>query len=105
MKRPPVAMRVRIRGEKRKFCLWLPLFLLVPLALLLLIVLSPVILVFIVILRRRRQWDHLSPTARACLGILCSVRGVKAAFDVLWSVPGLRIDVRNSNEHVYVSII
>jgi len=42
---------------------------------------------------------------RACVSILCSVRGVRAAFDVLCSVPGLRVDVRNSNEHVYVSII
>jgi hypothetical protein len=105
MKRPPVLMRVQIRGEKRKFRLWLPLFLLLPLALLLLIILSPLILIYIVILRWRGQWDQLSPTARACLGILCSVRGIRAAFDVLCSVPGLRIDVRNTNEHVYVSII
>ena len=104
MKRPSMLMRVHIRGERRKFRLWLPLFLLVPLAILLLIILSPLILICIVILRRSRRWNQLSPTARACLGILCSVRGIRAAFDLLCSAPGLRIDVRNSNEHVYVSI-
>jgi hypothetical protein len=105
MKRPPMVMGVQIRGEKRKFRLWLPLFLLLPLALLLLIILSPLILIAIVILRRRGQLDELSPIARACVGMVCSVRGIRAAFDVLCSMPGLRVDVCNSNEHVYVSII
>jgi hypothetical protein len=105
MKRPPVLMRVQIRGEERKFRLWLPLFLLVPLALLLLIVLSPVILIAIVIVRVTGRGRRLSLVARTSLGILCSVRGIRAAFDVLCSMPGLRIDVCNNKERVYVSII
>jgi len=98
-------VRIQIRGEERKFRLWLPLFLLVPLAVLLLIILSPVILVAIVIIRVTGWGKRLSPVARTSLGILCSVRGIRAAFDVLCSMPGLRIDVRNNKERVYVSII
>jgi hypothetical protein len=105
MKRPPVLMRVQIRGEERKFRLWLPLFLLVPLAVLLLIILSPVILVAIIIVRVTGRGRRLSLVARTSLGILCSVRGIRAAFDVLCSMPGLRIDVCNNKERVYVSII
>lgn len=105
MKRPPMLVRIQIRGEERKFRLWLPLFLLVPLAVLLLIILSPVILVAIVIIRVTGWGKRLSPVARTSLGILCSVRGIRAAFDVLCSMPGLRIDVRNNKERVYVSII
>ena len=105
MKRPPVLMRVQIRGEEKKFCLWLPLFLLVPLVILPLIILSPVILIAVTIVRKRGCGRRLSPVARTSLGILCSVRGIRAAFDVLCSMPGLRVDVCNSKEHVYVSII
>jgi hypothetical protein len=105
MKRPPMLLRLQIRSKERGFGLWLPLFLLLPLALLLLIALSPLILIAIVILRRRRRRDLLSPTARASIGMLCSPRGVRAAFDVFCSMPGLRLDVRNKNERVYISII
>ena len=105
MKRPPVLMRVQIRGEERKFRLWLPLFLLLPLALVTLIILLPVILVAIIIVRVTGRRRRLSLVARTSLGILCSVRGIRAAFDVLCSMPGLRIDVCNNKERVYVSII
>jgi threonine/homoserine/homoserine lactone efflux protein len=105
MKRPPVLMRLQIRGKERGFGLWLPVFLLLPVALLLVIILSPLIVTAIVILRRRRWLDRLPAIARTSMGILCSVRGVRAAFDVICSMPGLRVDVCNSNERVYVSII
>ena len=105
MKRPPVLMRLQIRGKERGFGLWLPLFLLLPLLLLLLIVLSPLIVIAIIILRRRRQLDRLSPIARASIGMLCSPRGIRAAFDILCSTPGLRVDVSNDNERVHISVI
>lgn len=104
MKRPPVLVRVQIRGEERKFRLWLPLFLLLPVALALLIVLSPVILAFIIIRVTGRE-RRLPPAARTSLGVLCSMRGIRVAFDVLCSMPGLRVDVRNNRERVYVSVI
>ena len=105
MRRPPVLMKVQIRGKERNVRLWLPLFLLVPLVLLLLIVLSPVILIAVIIVRRTGRRGRLPPVARASLGILCSVRGIRAAFDVLCSMPGLRVDVVNDKERVYVSVI
>jgi hypothetical protein len=105
MKRPPMLMRVRIGGKERGFGLWLPLFLLLPLVLVLLIVLSPVIVIAIIVLGRRRRLDRLPAIARTCLSILCSLRRMRAAFDVICSVPGLRVDVCNDNERVYVSII
>jgi len=105
MKRPPILMRVQIHGEERRFLIWLPLFLLLPLALLLLIILSPLILVAIIILRLRGRRSQLSPVIRASFGVLCSVRGIRTAFDVLCSMPGLRVDVSDRNERIYVSVI
>jgi len=105
MKRPPMLMRVRIGGKERGFAIWLPLFLLLPLVLVLLIILSPVIVIAIIVLRRTRRLDRLPATARTCLSILCSVRRMRAAFGVICSMHGLRVDVSNDNERVYVSVI
>jgi hypothetical protein len=105
MKRPPLLIRVQFRGEDGGFPLWLPLFLLLPVALALLIALSPLILIAIIFLRLTGRGRKLPAVARASLGTLCSVRGIRAAFDVLCSMPGLRIDARSGNDSIYVSII
>ncbi len=105
MKRPPLLIRVQIHGQERRFPIWLPLFLLVPLVLVLLIILSPLILIAIIVLRLTGRGSELPPVVRASLAILCSVRRIRAAFDVLCSMPGLRVDLCNRNERVYVSII
>jgi hypothetical protein len=105
MRRPPMLIQVQIHGQEKGFPIWVPLFLLLPLALLLLIILSPLILVAIIVLRLTGREGQLSPGVSTSLGILCSVRRIKAAFDVLFSMPGLRVDVRNRNERIYVSII
>ena len=105
MKRPPMLMRVQVRGKESGFGLWLPLFLLLPLALVLLIILSPVIVIAIMILRWGRWLDRLPAIVRTCVSILCSVRRMRAAFGVICSMPGLRIEVHNSDERVYVSVI
>ena len=105
MKRPPMLMRVQIRGKEREFGLWLPLFLLLPLVLVLLIILSPVIVIAIIILRWGRRLDKLPAIARICVSILCSARRMRAAFGVICSMSGLRIDVHNIGERVYVSVI
>jgi hypothetical protein len=105
MKRPPLLMRVHIRGKERGFGLWLPLFLLIPLGLALVIAFSPLIVIAIIVLRRRRQLDQKSGIARACLRVLRSPRGIKNVLDVFCSTPGLRVDVHNKNEQVYISVI
>jgi hypothetical protein len=96
---------VQIHSQNWRFPLWLPLFLLLPVALLLLIILSPLLLVTIIVLRLTGPGSELPPVVRASLRILCSARGVRAAFDLLRSIPGLRVDVSNRNKRVYVSII
>ena len=105
MKRPPMLMRVQVRGKESGFGLWLPLFLLLPLVLVLLIILSPVIVIAIIILRRRQRLDWLPAIARTCLSILCSARRMRAAFGVICSMSGLRVDVSSDNERVYVSVV
>jgi hypothetical protein len=105
MKRPPVLIRVHIRGKEKGFGLWLPLFLLLPLGLALVIAFSPLILIAIIVLRRGRQLSRMSGIAGACLRTLRSPRSVKTVFDLFCSMPGLRVDVRNKNEQVYISVI
>jgi hypothetical protein len=105
MKRPPLLMRAQFGGQEGSLPLWLPLFLLLPLALSLVIILSPLILVAIVILRVTGRASKMPTVARAFLRILCSVRGIRAAFDVLCSVPGLRVDVSDGNDRVHIRII
>ena len=92
MKRPPMLMRVRIRGEDGNFGLWLPLFLLLPLALVVLLVLSPLILVAVLVL-----WP--SGWGKRALLVL------PTAFDVFCSMRGLRVDIENRDQCVYIYVV
>ena len=92
MKRPPMLMHLRIRGEEKGFGLWLPLFLLLPLALVVFIILSPLILIAVLVL-----WP--SGWGKRALLIL------RAAFEVFCSMRGLRVDVRSGHQCVYISVV
>ena len=92
MKRPPMLMHMKIRGEKRGFGLWLPLFLLLPLALVVLIILSPLILIAVLVL-----WP--SGWGKRALLVL------RSAFDLFCSMCGLRVDIQNSKQCVHVSVV
>ena len=92
MKRPPILMHLRIHGEKRGFGLWLPLFLLLPLALVVFIILSPLILIAVLVL-----WP--SGWGKRALLIL------RAAFEVFCSMRGLRVDVQSGHQCVYISLV
>ena len=92
MKRPPMLMHLRFQGEERGFGLWLPLFLLLPLAFVVIIILSPLILIAVIVL-----WP--SGWGKRALLVL------RAAFDVFCSMRGLRVDVQNSNQCVYISVV
>ena len=92
MNRPPLLMRIRIESEDRNFGLWLPLFLLLPLALVVLIILSPLILIALFLL-----W----PSGWG----LWALKVLKAAIVSFWAVRGLEVDVHNGREHVYVSVV
>jgi hypothetical protein len=79
MNRPPMLMHLRFYNRDRKFGLWLPLFLLIPVALVVLIILSPLILIAILVM--------------------------KAATESLCSLRGLEVDVQNRNESIYISVV
>ena len=92
MRRPPMLMHVKVRGEERGFGLWLPLFLLLPLALVVFIILSPLILIAVLVL-----WP--SGWGKRALLVL------KGTFEVFCSMRGLRVDVQSNNQCVYISVV
>ena len=92
MRRPPMLMHLRIQGEDRGFGLWLPLFLVLPLALVVFIILSPLILVSAVIL-----W----PSGWGKRAIL----SLRAATEVFWSMRGLSVDVHSGRQCVSISVV
>ena len=92
MKRPPMLMHLKIQGEDRGFGLWLPLFLLLPLALVVFIVFSPLILIAVIVL-----WP--SGWGKRALLIL------GAACEALCSMRGLRVDVRSGYQCIYISVV
>ena len=92
MKRPPMLMHVKIRGEGRGFGLWLPLFLLLPLALAAFIILSPLILIAILVF-----WP--SGWRKRALLIF------RAAFEVFNSMRGLQVDVQSDHHCIYISAV
>ena len=92
MNRPPTWMHIKIQGEHRGCGLWLPLFLLLPLALVVLIILSPLILIGVIIL-----WP--SGWGKRALYVL------PAAFGVFCSLRGLRIDIQGRHQSVYISVV
>jgi len=89
---PPMLMHVKVKDEEHDFGLWLPLFLLLPLALVVLIILSPLILIAVLVL-----WPSgWGPWA---------VNVLKAAFGALCALRGLEVDIQDNEKHVYVSVV
>jgi hypothetical protein len=92
MNRPPLLMHVKFRGEKSNFGLWLPLFLLIPLALVVLIILSPLILIAVLVLWPS-GWGKLAVLALwTAIVSFCALRGLK-------------VDVRGRREDVFISVV
>ena len=92
MNRPPILMRIKIQGEDGKFGLWLPLFLLLPLVLVVMLILSPLILIAVLIL-----WP--SGWGKRALLVL------RTAFVAFCSMRGLRVDIQNRHQCVYIYVI
>jgi hypothetical protein len=95
MNRPPLLMHLKIRNEKSDFGLWLPLFLLFPLALVVLLVLSPLVLIGVLVL-----WG-CGYGRWAWWGLRC----LAAAFVSSWAMRGLKVDVQGRRENVFISIV
>lgn len=92
MNRPPMLMHVRVRNESTNFGLWLPLFLLIPVVLVVLIILSPLILIAVLVLWPS-GWGKLALlTLRAAIVSFCALRGLK-------------VDVHNPRESVFISVV
>ena len=89
---PPMLMHVKVEKPDNSFGLWLPLFLLLPLALVVLIILSPLILIATIVLWPSGwgKWAWL-----ALWGAIVS----------LWSLRGLKVDIQNQRESVFISIV
>lgn len=92
MKRPPMLMHLRIERERRGFGLWLPLFLLLPLALVVFIILSPLILVATIVLWPSGWGKRALLTLRASVDIFCSMRD-------------LGIDVHSGRQSVSMTVV
>jgi hypothetical protein len=95
MNRPPVLMHVKVKNERSDFGLWLPLFLLFPLALVILLVLSPLIIIAVLILCGFGYGDWV------WWGLRCLVAAVVSS----WALRGLRVDVQGRSGTVYVSVV
>ena len=89
---PPMLMRIKIRSEKTNFGIWLPLFLLFPVALVFFLVLSPLILIGILV-TWPSGWGKLAWHA------------LITAFVACWSLRGFKVDVQGPRECVQISII
>ncbi len=89
---PPMLMHIHVKNEKSDFGLWLPLFLLLPLALVVLIILLPLIIVGLLIF-----WDSGWP--------IWALKVLWAAIVSYWSLRGLKVDVQDGNKYVYVSVV
>jgi len=77
MNYPPVLMRLGIYGQRRRFVLWLPLFLLWPVAAAVAIVLAPLVLLLALILRRLRWGKLVLLSGPLLFSILSALRGLE----------------------------
>jgi len=92
---PPMLMHVKVKNERTDFGLWLPLFLLFPLALVVLLILSPLILIGVLVMLALGQGRWVE------FGFRC----LWAAITSSWALRGLRVDVEGRNETVQVTVI
>jgi hypothetical protein len=73
---PPLLMRLGV-GGRRRFSIWLPLFLLWPVAAALAIVLAPLVLLAALILWPLVWGKLLLLSGPMLLGVLCALRGLE----------------------------
>jgi hypothetical protein len=97
MKRPPLLLSLKF-GKKEKghgFGLWIPLFIIGPVALIILLALFlialPFMLISLVFTWHLGLWQRL-------------IMGVAAFFDILHSLPGLKVDIEEGENIVYIAI-
>ena len=95
MRWPPYLMQLKFRSPNHGFSIWLPLFIIGPIALIFLLALCLIALPFLLLsLLFTWRWYWLE----------YAIIGVPAFFSVLHSLPGLKVDVEDGKQHVLVAI-
>jgi hypothetical protein len=95
MKWPPYVMKLRFHKGNHDFGLWIPLFLIGPVALVFLLVVFAILLPFALLaFMFTWQWDWLSWVAI----------GIPTILRVAWSLPGVKIDVDAEDVKVSIAI-
>ena len=89
---PPALMRMKVHNRERKFSLWLPLFLVIPLILAVLIVLSPLFFIAVLVLWPSGWGKTVLLAPWAACRIFCATRG-------------LRVDVQGPREVVKIYFV
>jgi|WetSurMetagenome_2_1015567.scaffolds.fasta_scaffold210854_2 hypothetical protein len=88
---PPALMHIKVKNETHDIGLWLPIFLLWPLALAVVIILLPIILLGLIIF-----WDSWG---------MWSLKVLWAAIAACCSLRGLEVDVQTGKDLVYITMI
>ena len=94
MRWPPYLMQLKIRSPRHAFSIWLPLFIIGPIALIFLLALCLIALPFLLLsllFTWRWYWGRYV------------VIGVPAFFQILHSLPGLKVDVEDGEQHIVVA--
>jgi len=87
---PPSTLRVRIYNQRRRFGLWLPLFLVWPLIMAFVLLLYPLVLVCAAIFWFRGWGKPLLLSGPALFGLFCALYG-------------LRVEVNQPSQQVLIS--
>jgi hypothetical protein len=95
MRWPPYLMQLKFRSPDHGFSIWLPLFIIGPIALIFLLALFLIALPFLLIsLLFTWRWYWLE----------YAIIGIPAFFAIMWSLPGLKVDVDDEGQHVLIAI-
>jgi hypothetical protein len=90
MSRPPLLMHLKVENERSDFGIWLPLFLILPVALVVFIILSPFIIIALMFSPDWGWW---------------SLKVIWAAVTSYWAMRGLEVEVQDSRQHLVVSVV
>jgi hypothetical protein len=95
MRWPPYLMKLKFRNPNHGFSIWLPLFIIGPIALIFLLALCLIALPFLFLsLLFTWRWYWLE----------YALTGTKAFFWIVWALPGLKVDVEDRKQHVVIAI-
>ncbi len=100
MKRPPMIVSLQFRSHDEDECsrgvsLWIPLFIIVPIALIIvlaiLLLLLPVFMVYVLVTWDVRWWPYLR-------------HGVPLFIETMHALLGLKVDVEDQKQKIYIDV-